>query len=406
MTNEAETATVTHVPSKVVPEKPAATGEQQQEEEYKDRFLDGNQRIIAYDLLEARGKSSETTDPDVKRYRQAKEKFRKGYDLCMTIPRSLEDDVLNQHEEDIKTASETLVEAWLLDDKAAPMSERVLILGQQYEKVLLKDVPEEQREGFFVKNSLLFSAWILLVGRQYQHCLTTLTLAINSYDDLPGRVYFLRASCYFSLGKLRLGLKDLERCLQKDSKYTVAYSVQGSIYMNLKERDNAIKAFRLYLERGHPDTADFINSLYSLSILLHEKNKKAEARKYYNKAKDAEERFKKLYGTKTGMSDNKRRAIQLHESPEDARNMIFQSMPSKQYNNKIEQLIQAGILNSPYPPSADNCSNCGAKHLKDQPGKPLLCCGGCKSIWYCCRDCQVKDYKAGHKVACKKAAKQ
>lgn len=168
MTNEAETATVPHVPSKV-PEKPAATGEQQQEEEYKDRFLDGNQRIIAYDLLEARGKSSETTDPDVKRYRQAKEKFRKGYDLCMTIPRSLEDDVLNQHEEDIKTASETLVEAWLLDDKAAPMSERVLILGQQYEKVLLKDVPEEQREGFFVKNSLLFSAWILLVGRQYQH---------------------------------------------------------------------------------------------------------------------------------------------------------------------------------------------------------------------------------------------
>lgn len=200
-------------------------------------------------------------------------------------------------------------------------------------------------------------------------------------------------------------MKDLERCLQKDSKYTVAYSVQGSIYMNLKERDNAIKAFRLYLERGHPDTADFINSLYSLSILMHEKNKKSEARKYYNKAKDAEERFKKLYGTKTGMSDNKRRAIQLHESPEDARNIIFQSMPSKQYNNKIEQLIQAGILNSPYPPSSSNCSNCGAKHLKDQPDKPLLCCGGCKSIWYCCRECQVKDYKAGHKIACKKAAK-
>ena len=169
MTNEAETATINHVPSKV-PEKPVTTaGQEQQEEEYKDRFLDGNPRIIAYDLLEARGKSSETTDPDVKRYRQAKEKFQKGYDLCMTIPRSLEDDVLSQHEKGIKEASEMLVDAWLLDDKAAPMSERVLILGQQYEKVLLKDVPEEQREGFFVKNSLLFSAWILLVGKQHQH---------------------------------------------------------------------------------------------------------------------------------------------------------------------------------------------------------------------------------------------
>lgn len=76
---------------------------------------------------------------------------------------------MTQYEEDIKTAAETLVDAWMLDDKAAPMSERVLILGQQYEKVLLKNIPEEQREGFFIKQSLLFSAWILMVGRQYQH---------------------------------------------------------------------------------------------------------------------------------------------------------------------------------------------------------------------------------------------
>ncbi|KAI7884957.1 hypothetical protein K492DRAFT_124489 [Lichtheimia hyalospora FSU 10163] len=328
--------------------------------------------------------------------------FRKGYDLAMTIPRTLEDDSLTQYEEDIKTAAETLVDAWMLDDKAAPMSERVLILGQQYEKVLLKNIPEEQREGFFIKQSLLFSAWILMVGRQYQHCLTTLSLAIDSYDDLPARVYFLRASCYFSMGKLRVGLKDLERCLQKEPGFNVAYSVQGSIYMNLKDRENAIKSFRQYIERGHPDTADYINSLYSLSILFHEKSKKPESRKYYKKARDAEARFKSLYGTNTGMSDIKRQAIQIHETPEDARQMIVNAMPAKQYNNKIEQLIQAGILNSPYAPSPDNCSNCGAKHLKDQPDKGLLCCGGCKSIWYCSRECQVTDYKAGHKIACKK----
>lgn len=141
----------------------------QQETEYQDRFLEGSQRIVPYDLLEARGNADKSEDPDAKIYREAKELFRKGYELCMTIPRSLEDDVLEKYEEDIKTASETMVDAWIMDDKAAPMSERILILGQQYEKVLLKNIPEEEKEGFFVKDSLLFSAWILLVGRQFKH---------------------------------------------------------------------------------------------------------------------------------------------------------------------------------------------------------------------------------------------
>lgn len=147
----------------------ALNAENEVEGEYQDRFLEGSQRIVPYDLLEARGNAEKSTDPDAKVYREAKELFRKGYELCMTIPRSLDDDILDKHEEDIKTASETMVEAWIMDDKAAPMSERILILGQQYEKVLLKNIPEEQKEGFYVKDSLLFSAWILLVGRQFKH---------------------------------------------------------------------------------------------------------------------------------------------------------------------------------------------------------------------------------------------
>lgn len=143
--------------------------EQQEEGQYQDRFLEGSQRIVPYDLLEARGNADKVDDPDAKTYKEAKELFRKGYELCMKIPRSLDDDVLEQYEEDIKTASETMVESWIMDDKAAPMSERILILGQQFEKVLLKNIPEEEKEGFFVKDSLLFSAWILLVGRQHKH---------------------------------------------------------------------------------------------------------------------------------------------------------------------------------------------------------------------------------------------
>ncbi|KAI9304504.1 hypothetical protein BJ944DRAFT_181582 [Cunninghamella echinulata] len=372
-------------------------------EEYVDRYLEGSQQFIAYDLLEARGKSGETTDPGVKKYQEAKALFRKGYDLCMTIPRSLEDSVLDEYEEDIKTSAETMVDAWLIDDKSAPMSERVLILGQQYEKVLLKNIPEEEKEGFFVKYSLLFSAWILLVGKQFEHCITTLTLAIDSYNDLPARVYFLRASCYFSTNQLELGIKDLEKSLELDKDFYLAYSILGSVHMSLKNNDTAIKNFELYLERGHPDTPDNINALYSMSLLKKQKSK--EAKEYYDKAKASELRFKELYGTHVGMNEIKREAIQVYETTEEARRLILASMPKKQYNEKIEQLIKAGILNSPYPASPKNCSSCGATHLKDQAGKPLLCCGGCKAIWYCSRDCQISDFKS-HKATCKKTKQQ
>lgn len=160
---------MTEVAAAPTTEEQQQVAQQEQEGEYQDRFLEGSQRVVPYDLLEARGNADKSDDPDAKIYREAKEKFRKGYELCMKIPRSLDDDVLEKHEEDIRTASETMVEAWLMDDKAAPMSERILILGQQFEKVLLKNIPEEEKEGFFVKDSLLFSAWILLVGRQFKH---------------------------------------------------------------------------------------------------------------------------------------------------------------------------------------------------------------------------------------------
>ncbi|KAI8339121.1 hypothetical protein BC941DRAFT_394560 [Chlamydoabsidia padenii] len=383
-------------------QKAAVSIEQQEQGEYQDRYLEGSQQFVAYDLLEARGKSGETDDPDVKRYQEAKSLFRKGYDLCMTIPRSLEEDVLAKYEEDIKTAAETMVDAWLLDDKAAPMSERVLILGQQYEKVLLTNIPEEQKEGFFVKYSLLFSAWILLVGKQFDHCITTLTLAIDTYDDLTARVFFLRASCYFSTNQLDLGIKDLEKSLELDSNFNLAYSILGSVYMSLKKHDLALENFEKYLEKGHPDTPDNINALYSMSLLHQEpKSDNKVAKDYYQKAKTAEARFKDLYGTRVNMNEIKRQAIQVHETPEEANRLILASMPKKKYNEKIEQLIKAGILNTSYPASPNNCSHCGATHLKDSPGKALLCCGGCKSIYYCGRECQKSDFK-NHKATCKK----
>ncbi|KAI8647325.1 hypothetical protein BD408DRAFT_335304 [Parasitella parasitica] len=333
---------------------------------------------------------------------EAKELFRKGYELCMTIPRSLDDDVLEKHEEDIKTASETMVASWIMDDKAAPMSERILILGQQFEKVLLKNIPEEEKEGFFVKDSLLFSAWILLVGRQHKHCITTLSLAIDTYPELPARVFFLRASCYLSLNKLSLGIKDLEKALEKDPKFSLAHFVLGSVYLSMdKERENAIKNYKLYIKNGHPQTNDTIHALYALSVLLNHKSKKAEAKGYYQRAKKAEEEFKELYGVHTGFSDIKKQAISAYEAPEEAKKLIAMYAPKKQYDQKMQQLIQSGILNTSFPPNPKRCSHCAATHVKDKPASPLLACGACRSIWYCSRDCQVSDFRASHKAQCK-----
>ena len=44
-------------------------------------------------------------------------------------------------------------------------------------------------------------------------------------------------------------------------------------------------------------------------------------------------------------------------------------------------------------------ASCGAE-LK----KPLVC-ARCKAAAYCCKDCQVKDWKAGHRQACKSKVK-
>ena len=44
-------------------------------------------------------------------------------------------------------------------------------------------------------------------------------------------------------------------------------------------------------------------------------------------------------------------------------------------------------------------AGCGAELTK-----PLVC-ARCKAAAYCCKDCQVKDWKAGHKQACKGKAK-
>lgn len=209
-------------------------------------------------------------------------------------------------------------------------------------------------------------------------------------------------SLWLLTNPFRLGIKDLEKALERDAKFSVAYSVLGSVYLSMEnERENAIKNFKLYLQHGHPDTSETVHALYALSVLLNHKKKKAEAHGYYLKAKSSEEHFRELYGAHTGLSDSKRDAIQAHESSEEAENLLSSYAPKKQIDHRMQQLLESGALTS-FPPNPTRCSHCGSSHAKDKPEAPLLACGACLSIWYCSRDCQVGDFKLSHKAQCKK----
>lgn len=142
--------------------------------------------------------------------------------------------------------------------------------------------------------------------------------------------------------------------------------------------------------------------MYALSVLVNHKKRKNEAHDYYIKAKATEERFKELYGTHTGLSETKHNAIVAHESESEAQHLISLYAPKKQPDQKLQQLIQSGVLNNSYPPNPKSCSNCAAAHVKDKPDTRLLACGACRSIWYCSRECQVTDFKSSHKNQCKK----
>mmetsp|Transcript_11392 Transcript_11392/g.21074 ORF Transcript_11392/g.21074 Transcript_11392/m.21074 type:complete len:186 (-) Transcript_11392:44-601(-) len=55
--------------------------------------------------------------------------------------------------------------------------------------------------------------------------------------------------------------------------------------------------------------------------------------------------------------------------------------------------IQPGTFNK----RLDSCANCE----QVDKARKLKCCGGCKIVFYCSRECQVEDWKARHKHDCK-----
>lgn len=370
---------------------------------------DNTQRTQEYDYLELNNTRSKTTDPDVARYFAARDQFRKGMNIANDIPTGLDEETLERNSKDIVKASHLIVDAWVQDEKAVQMHQRVLVLGQQFEKVLLKDVPEKNQENFYTKESLLFSAWILMRGQQYSHCIDTLNIAIGAFKDIPARVYYLRASCFLALQNHRRCIYDLRKANLLDPTFVATYSLLGSVQLQIGDKVEAQHSFKTFIEKGHPDSADYVNALYALS-LLQQPNAKESGKKgglglsYFKKARQADERYRSLYGHEFTMTEWKLNAIGTYEDP----SLLVEQRKRLEQAKVVRMAASLSNVKLPdeTPPKYDSghCAQCGSTTRKDEEAKdkPLLKCSACKAVYYCSKDCQKKHFKVGHKGECER----
>ena len=73
-------------------------------------------------------------------------------------------------------------------------------------------------------------------------------------------------------------------------------------------------------------------------------------------------------------------------------------LESEESHKKQEEIAarNAALVKARERKNPNLCAACGAK-----PEKRLMC-AGCNKVCYCSKECQKKDWKAGHKALCKK----
>ncbi|KAF9359076.1 hypothetical protein BGX34_008558 [Mortierella sp. NVP85] len=387
-----------------------------------------------YDLLEIRGTKDSTTDPNVKIYFEAKEIFTKAMERLNEIPEGTDADLIEKHKDEIASVTKDLMRAFLMDEKACVMNQRVLKLAEQYEAYVQKYNPEgtstptteseeegaEQQTTIYTKDSVVFVIWILFSGQQYAHCVQTLEFAIKEFKDLSARLLEIHANCNLALRKYKGCTDDLEEVLALKPENYEIHSMLGNVYYATHQAQDAIQHFRSYVENAHPDSRTLPNGYYALATLTlqsapsgatKKKSNQAlkqaavfkEAQEFYNKALRADERFKELYGVPTVFNEIKRTAT-LAFQPRPANRGLLPTDPNAALLEASEALKKSfkslGI---------SSCANCGRPdnvanetRSPDAKPKPLLKCAKCNKVAYCSRACQFEHWNSTHKNTCKK----
>ncbi|KAF9911774.1 hypothetical protein EC991_002502 [Linnemannia zychae] len=388
-----------------------------------------------YDLLEVRGTKDQTTDPLVKAYFEAKELYQSAMERLNKIPEGSDAELIETHKDDIVAVTKDLMSAFLSDEKACVMNQRILKLAEQYEAYVQKYNPEntstttveneeedsEQTNTIYTKDSVVFVIWILFGGQQFSHCVQTLGFAINEFETLRPRMLELRASCHMALRNYKACTEDLEEVLNINPDLTEIHSMLGNVYYATHQAQDAIGHFRAFVEAAHPDSRTLPNAYYALATLTlqsapsgasKKKSNQAlkqaavlkDAQDFYAKAQAADVRFKELYGVPTGLNEIKRTAVMAFQARSAGRNGLLST-------DSTPALLEASeaLKRSFKSPGISSCANCSrpdnvanddrAPELKP---KPLIKCAKCNKVAYCSRPCQINHWNSTHKNTCNK----
>ncbi|KAF9149976.1 hypothetical protein BG015_008201 [Linnemannia schmuckeri] len=388
-----------------------------------------------YDLLEIRGTKEKTTDPLVKAYFEAKELYQGAMERLNQIPEGADAELIEKHKDDIVSVTGDLMRAFLMDEKACVMNQRILKLAEQYEAYVQKYNPEntstttveneeegaEQSNTIYTKDSVVFVIWILFGGQQFSHCVQTLGFAISEFESLRPRMLELRASCHMALRNYKACTEDLEEVLNIKPDLTEIHSMLGNVYYATHQAQDAISHFRDFVEAAHPDSRTLPNAYYALATLTlqsapsgasKKKSNQAlkqaavlkEAQEFYAKAQAADVRFKELYGVPTGLNEIKRTAVMAFQARSAGRNGILST-------DSTPALLEASaaLKKSFKSPGISSCANCSrpdnvanddrAPELKP---KPLIKCAKCNKVAYCSKPCQINHWNSAHKNTCNK----
>ncbi|KAF9583953.1 hypothetical protein BGW38_008031 [Lunasporangiospora selenospora] len=388
-----------------------------------------------FDLLEINGTREKTTDPLVKNYFEAKEIFAKAMERLNEIPEGADKELIEKHKDEIVSVTSDLMRAFLLDEKACVMNQRILKLAEQYELYVQTYNPEgtstatvdseeegaEQQMTIYTRDSVIFVIMILWNGQQFEHCIQTLTFAIQEFTQLKGRLLELRASCHMALRNFKACNEDLEEALTCEPVNVDIHSTLGNVYYVIHETLDAIHHFKEFVAVAHPDSRTLPNAYYALSILsliaapsgaTKKKSNQAlkqaavlkDAQDYFQKAQIADVRFKELYGVPTGLNEIKRTAFQAFNMRTASRSGVL-STDSTPALLEASEVLKKAFKN----PGMSSCANCGRADNVANEGrshelkpKPLLRCAKCSKVAYCSRPCQITHWNSTHKNQCKK----
>mmetsp|Transcript_28773 Transcript_28773/g.112201 ORF Transcript_28773/g.112201 Transcript_28773/m.112201 type:complete len:260 (+) Transcript_28773:521-1300(+) len=195
------------------------------------------------------------------------------------------------------------------------------------------------RRLFRSKNS--FRGWLgdTILSRPYQAQRSGIsahryTEAIRRNPDDPAP-YSNRAAAYMKLGEFPFALRDCEKCLELDPKYTKAYSRKGSIHFFMKEYHKSLEAYKTALEMD-PNNRDLRMDYQRVMATIQQTANSDEVDEEQVKKAMADPEIQKILSD-PGVTQVLK---EMSEKPEYAQKALEDPVMA----DKIKKLIAAGVV--------------------------------------------------------------